>query len=112
MSQRSRPEDIEYRLRLKYASEFNYATSEHVRKDVEAPNYFHNISQRYLMVGDLIHVGILHADGTSSKGVFEVVKIDADETVVDQIVPWRSVTGKITRKAAKPLEPSRPAKAA
>jgi hypothetical protein len=92
---RSLPENIEYRIRLKHASEFNYAIAEHSRKDVEGGNYFHNISRQHgLAVADKIFTHILHMDGTSSSCIFQIVAVDHDHTVTKMIEPWVSVGGK------------------
>lgn len=99
MSLKSKPEDIEYRHRLKWGSVFQYTTKEHSRKDVVSDNYFHNISTRYLQPGDEINIAVLHMDGSWSKGVFEVISIDAADTVVEQVDKWRSAGGE---RADKP----------
>ena len=105
-SLRSLPENIEYRIRLKHASEFNYAIAKHTRSDVEGDNYFHNISRQHGMaVADKIFTHILHLDGTSSTCVMQVVSVDHENTVTQMIEPWVSVGGKHGKKMKeKPLE--------
>ncbi len=93
MPAQSLPEDIEYRQRLKWGSVFQYTTKQHSRADVLTPNYFHNISQRYLDMGDEIHVCIQHLDGSWSKGLFEVILIDHKNTEIEQLGSWRSSGG-------------------
>jgi hypothetical protein len=85
----ARPEDIEYVSRLKFASVFQYVTS-HSREDVASDNYFHCISQRYLVTGDEIQVVCMAEDKSWSKAVFEVVSADTHNTLVEQVVPWRT----------------------
>ena len=105
-SQRALPENMENRERLKYASEFNYVTKNHTRKDVVVPNYFHNLSQGWFQAGDIIYVHTLNLDGTASTGIFEITSITSEDTKVVQIAPWRS-TGKrlVNLPPKKPLEP-------
>jgi len=85
MSQQSRPEDIEYRLRLKWASEFQYTTREHAKEDVLADNYFHNLSQRYLMPGDLIHIAVISENGAWEKALLEVAAISSTKTKINMV---------------------------
>lgn len=91
MAARSNPEHIEYRLRQKVGSEFNYVTDQHTRADVESENYFHNLAQRYLQTGDLVHAIVKHLDGSMSKTVFEVTSVEREATVVVRILPWRNL---------------------
>jgi hypothetical protein len=107
MSQRSRPEDIEYRHRLKWGSVFQYTTREHSCDDIVVDNYFHNISTRYLRPGDEIHVTVLDSEDVWKKGVFEVSHMDLKNTGIKMIEGWRSGKSKnrsqvIPKK--KPLE--------
>jgi|TARA_Y100000034_G_C6709227_1_gene313182 hypothetical protein len=101
MSQQSRPEDIEYRLRLKWGSVFQYTTREHSCDDVLAENYFHNISTRYFQAGDEIHIAVLDEASGWMKGVFEVAFMDLKNTIIQQVEAWRF--GEI----AKPKEPGK-----
>ena len=102
----SRPEDIEYISRLKFGSRFQYVT-DHSKEDVSKDNYFHNISQRYLVTGDEIKVVVHHADKTWSKGWFEVVSSDKFNTIVELISPWRE--GGPKRKPEAPAKRVKPA---
>jgi hypothetical protein len=106
---RARPEDIEYRLRLKWGSVFQYTTEQHSRKNIEEKNYFHNLSQRYLMPGDEIRIAVLHKDGSWSKAIFEVYTSDSTDTVINQIEDWRSSGSSRAKntKKKKALEPSK-----
>lgn len=97
---RSRPEDIEYIDRLKFCSRFNYVTQDHTKEDVESEDYFHNLSQRYLQVGDEIQVCIKHEDKSWSKCWFEVVSITNENTHVEPIGAWRDLNK--PKKAAPP----------
>ena len=90
MDQRSIPGLMEYRLRLRYASEVQYTVEGHTCEDVAVDDYFHNISQGWLQPADMIHVCVRHEDKSWSKGVFEVIRMDAGHTVVEQIGKWRS----------------------
>jgi hypothetical protein len=102
---RSRPEDIEYINRLKFGSRFNYVPEHHSAEDVESENYFHNISTRYLNVGDEIQVCIKHEDKSWSKCWFEVVSITPEDTRIDRIGTWRDLN-----KPQKAPAPAKPAK--
>ena len=106
----ARPEDIEYRLRLKWGSVFQYTTEQHTRDEVVGHNYFHNLSQRYLVAGDEIHIAIKHMDGSWSKGVFEIDSVDSLLTTIVQIEDWRSSgSERAQKKPKKPLENSKAA---
>lgn len=97
---RSRPEDIEYIDRLKFGSRFNYVPENHSKEDVESDNYFHNLSQRYLQVGDEIQVCIKHEDKSWSKCWFEVTAITDTDTSIERIGTWRDLNK--PKKAAPP----------
>lgn len=92
MSQSLR-ECIEYRQRLKGFSSFQYSPPKHSRTDILEEDYFHNSARGFFEPGDEIHVGLRHADGSWSKGVFEVISMTEKHTVVEQIVKWRSGGG-------------------
>lgn len=106
MTARARPEDIEYRNRLKWGTVFQYTTREHSIQDIVADNYFHTLSQRYLMPGDEIHVAVLHSDGSWHKAVFEVTISDLKRTLIEQISDWRQSFGEASDAGDAPLEPT------
>jgi len=89
MTARSRPEDIEYISRLKFGSQFNYTPEQHAKEDIDAENYFHNISTRYLAAGDEIRVNIKEEDGSWSKRWYEVISITPELTVVEPTGAWQ-----------------------
>ena len=54
MTARTRPKDIEYISRLRFGSQFNYTPEHHSQEDIDADNYWHNISTRYPTAGEEI----------------------------------------------------------
>jgi hypothetical protein len=101
MPQQSVPEDIEYRTRLKWASEFQYTTRQHGIEDVLVDNYFHNISRRYLQPGDIIYVAVLRdKDTVWDKAIFEVTKMDLKTTIITMISDWTTNAPAKTKKKA------------
>jgi len=103
MTARSRPEDIEYISRLKFGSQFSYTPEHHSKDDVDAANYFHNISSRYFAPGDEIRVNIKHKDKSWSKRWYEVISISPETTVIEPVGAWQQFN-KPKRKAAAPIK--------
>jgi len=100
MNQRSLPEDIEYRMRLKWGSEFQYTTRQHSVEDVTVDNYFHNISQRYLQPGDVIYVAIVSKD-TWNRASFAVASMTTTDTVLTQLTDWTHPVKKAAKTPVK-----------
>ena len=93
----SSPENFEYISRLKFASTLRYST-QHRPEWLLEDNYFHNSAPQYLEVGDENDVVSFSEDGSYTKGLLEVVKIDRSTTVVQQLDAWRSSDKKDARK--------------
>ena len=93
----SSPENFEYIARLKFASKLRYST-QHAPELLLEDNYFHNSSTQYLEAGDEIDVVCFAEDGSYTKGLLEVAKIDRSTTVVQQLGTWRSSDKKDARK--------------
>ena len=92
----SSPENFEYIARLKFASKLRYST-QHAPELLLGENYFHNSSTQYLVAGDEIDVVCFSEDGSYTKGLLEVVKIDRSPTIVQQLGDWRSSDKKGSR---------------
>ena len=106
MTARSRPEDIEYISRLKFGSSFNYTPDHHSMKDVETPNYFHNLANRYFAPGDEIRINIKNEDKSWSKRMYQVISMTPETTVIEPMGAW------ISYNAPKKSKPTAVKKAA
>ena len=103
MSPQCLPEDMEYRQRLKWGSEFQYNSKDHSRSDVTSEGYFNNVAVRFsFSPGDRIHVVINHLDGSWSRGLFEVISVEDRTATTEQVGDWHSAGGTRVDKKAVP----------
>ena len=75
-------------------------------KDVETPNYFHNLANRYFAPGDEIRINIKHEDKSWSKRMYQVISMTPETTVIEPMGAW------ISYNAPKKTKPTTVKKAA
>lgn len=111
----AKPDRVEYITRLKFGSVLQYTVDDHGMEDVNGPNYFHSIAQRYINPGDEISVAVITRGKIEkplawAKARFEVISTSPTETIVEQITDWVESTSEQPAEVEQPVEAAQPKK--
>ena len=91
----AKPENVEYRNRLKFGTQIQYTADDVSIDDVMGDNFFHTIAHRYIQAGDEISINVITKGSIEhpikwDKAIFEVVSVTPKETKVEIVSEWRA----------------------